>query len=201
MKTITQQTYDQIAPLFAETHGKMPESVFPELQKFLEIVPRNGLCLDLGCGPGRDIAWLESQQLKMVGADFSAGMLTEARKIVACPLAQMDMLSLGFANQSFNGLWCNAALLHLPKREAPHALKEMCRVLCNDGILGIAIQQGESEGLEINPYNNSGERFFARYNLDEMTRLLTENGFTVMAARVVESSNRTWLRFVAQVVR
>jgi hypothetical protein len=65
MKNITQATYDQIAPAFAELHGKMPESVLPELQKFLEIIPSGGLCLDLGCGHGRDMSWLESKHLKM----------------------------------------------------------------------------------------------------------------------------------------
>jgi ubiquinone/menaquinone biosynthesis C-methylase UbiE len=198
MKNITQATYDQIAPAFAELHGKMPESVLPELLKFLEAFPHSGICLDLGCGHGRDIAWLESQHLRMIGADLSTGMLIEARKIVTGSLIQMNMLSLGFADRSFDGIWCNAALLHLPKQEAPRALKEMRRVLRNDGILGIAIQQGDGEGLEVNPYNNAGERFFARYSMEEMSRLLAANGFAVLAARAVESSNRTWLRFVAK---
>jgi ubiquinone/menaquinone biosynthesis C-methylase UbiE len=162
---------------------------------------RGGLCLDLGCGTGRDLAWLTSQQLRVCGADFSVGMLAEARKIVTCPLAQMDMRALGFADNTFDGLWCNAALLHLPKLEAPRALQEMRRVLRKDGWLGVAVQQGASEGLELNPYTQAGERFFARYSMTEMTQLLSINGFIVMKALTEATPQRTWLRFMAQVVR
>ena len=199
MKTVTRQTYDQIAPYFAEYHGQMPENVRQDLQKFLTHVRPGGLCLDLGCGAGRDLAWFASQQAKVYGADFSLGMLAETRKFVACPLAQMDMRSLGFADQSFDGIWCNAALLHLPKNEAPVALREMRRVLRPDGILDIAVQKGEGEGLETNPYNQVGERFFARYSMDEITSMLAGNGFVVLETGVFEAPNRTWLRLIARV--
>jgi ubiquinone/menaquinone biosynthesis C-methylase UbiE len=201
VKSITQQTYDQIAPYFAGYNGQMPENVRQDLLEFLAHLPPNGRVLDLGCGTGRDLNWLEQHPLRLLGADFSIGMLAETRKIVACSLTQMDMRSLGFAARSFDGIWCNAALLHLPKTEAPRALREMRRVLCDDGILDIAVQKGEQEGLEINPYNHVGERFFARYSLDEMTGVLVETGFVVLEASVFEAPHRTWLRFVARVVR
>jgi ubiquinone/menaquinone biosynthesis C-methylase UbiE len=201
MKTITQVTYDQIAPSFAQVNTKMPENLIVEAQQFLNHIARNGLCLDLGCGAGRDSAWFGQHGLKMVGADFSIGMLAQSRKIVSCPLVQMDMRALGFANHSFAGIWCNASLLHLPKVEAPLALQEMYRVLCDDGILDLAVQQGEEEGLEINPYDGNAQRFFARYHLDEMSKLLAENGFVVLESETIPLPNRTWLRFVARVVR
>lgn len=200
MKSITEQTYDQIAPWFAEYNGQMPENVRQDLLEFLLRVPENGRVLDLGCGAGRDLAWLGQHSLRLVGADFSAGMLAEARKIVSFPLTQMDMRALGFSARSFDGIWCNAALLHLPKAQMPHALQEIRRVLRKGGILSVAVQEGEQEGLENNPYNQSGERFFARYSLEEMTDLLCRAAFNVLAARWTESDSHTWLRFVAQVV-
>jgi ubiquinone/menaquinone biosynthesis C-methylase UbiE len=198
MKSVTQATYDLIAPAFAQVNAQMPENMLAAAQKFLEVVPRNGLYLDLGCGAGRDMAWFTARHLNIMGADLSAGMLAEARKIVSCPLAQMDMLSLSFAEDSFAGIWCSAALLHLPKADAPLALREMHRILRKDGILDLAIQQGEGEGLEVNPYNSEGKRFFARYSPDEMSNLLARAGFTVFETETTSRGPRTWLRFVAR---
>ena len=113
MKNITRTTYDQIAPAFARINAEMSENVLLAARKFIEIVPKKELCLDLGCGTGRDIAWFEQHQLRMIGADFSAGMLVQAKRVTTRPLVQMDMRKLGFAEQVFSGIWCNAALLHL----------------------------------------------------------------------------------------
>ena len=198
MKNITRATYDKIAPEFARVNAEIPEHLRLDAQNFIKKLPQNGRCLDLGCGAGRDLAWFEQQGLNILGADLSTGMLAQTRKITTRPLVQMDMLNLGFANQSFSGVWCNAALLHLPKAKAPQALKEMRRILANGGILDLAVQAGDSEQFETNPYEAGlGERFFARYQADEMTHLLTTQGLIVLETEKV-FSHKEWLRFVAQ---
>jgi ubiquinone/menaquinone biosynthesis C-methylase UbiE len=199
MKNITQATYDKIAPVFAEAQASMSENLLAAAQKFMEYIPANGLCLDLGCGTGRDSAWFEQHELKIVGADFSMGMLAQARKATTRPLTQMDMRQLGFAQHIFAGLWCNAALLHLPKTEVPQVLTEMRRVLCPAGILDLSIQKGTGEQLEPNPYaSEQGQRFFARYDLPEITSLLETNGFVILETAEVTYHQRTWLRLIAQ---
>lgn len=199
MNNITRATYDQIAPVFAEIQAKMSENLLLAAQKFLEYIPKNGLCLDLGCGTGRDSAWFEHHQLKVIGTDFSMGMLAQARKTVTCPLAQMDMRQTGFAKQVFAGIWCNAALLHLPKAEVPQALSEMRRILCKDGILDLSIQKGTGEQFEPNPYaSEQGQRFFARYDLPEITKILETSGFVICESLETSYNQRTWLRLIAQ---
>jgi ubiquinone/menaquinone biosynthesis C-methylase UbiE len=199
MKDITQATYDQIAPTFAEVNAKISENMLLAAQNFLEYIPEKGLCLDLGCGTGRDSAWFEQHRLKMISADFSLGMLVQARQIASWPLVQMDMRQLGFADHVFAGIWCNAALLHILKTEAPLVLKEMNRVLCKDGILDLSIQKGMGEQFETNPYvSEQGQRFFARYDLPEITQLLETSGFTILETAEITFNKRTWLRFIAQ---
>ena len=198
MSIVTRSTYDTIASHFAEANRQMPGILRNDLQSFLSRVSGDRLCLDLGCGAGRDMAWLESQKLGMVGVDFSTGMLAEARKATAGPLFQMDMRSLAFADSTFDGIWCNAALLHLPKSEAAGSLQEMRRILRIDSILNLTIQQGNGEVWETNPYTWVGERFFARYSSDEMTAMLVTTGFSILDTRVIETSQKNWLRFAAK---
>jgi ubiquinone/menaquinone biosynthesis C-methylase UbiE len=141
--------------------------------------------------------WMESQGMKVVGVDLSAGMLAKARSKVQGNLVQMDMRRMAFADGCFDGVWCVASLLHLPKKEAPEALTEMARVLVHGGALLLSIQEGEGEGWEESRYFGAVQRFFARYGQSEAEKLLVEAGFSVLDRGQNHSPLRSWLQFLA----
>lgn len=91
------------------------------------------------------------------------------------------------------GVWCNAALLHLPKKEVPKALAEISRVLVPGGCFFLSIQKGCDEGLEISQ-NGNITRFFARYTAQEMERILEQAGFIVRYQEEYEYG-RAWIWF------
>ena len=192
-----QAAYDEIADEYAARYG----ADFPGLDdwraRFLGIVKEGKPLLEIGCGPGRDMAWLEAHGWPVVGVDLSAGMLARARAQVRGPLAQMDMRRLSFPANCFGGVWCLASLLHLPKADAPQALSEMWRVLTPGGALMLAIQEGEEEGWETNPYGRAVDRFFARYTQEEAEAMLIGAGFNVRERGRNESRVRVWLQFLA----
>jgi ubiquinone/menaquinone biosynthesis C-methylase UbiE len=177
---LNQNTYDQIAPLFAERNAAISGDLEAQALRLLERLPPGARILDLGCGPGRDLAWLEAHDRCVFGADLSRGMLRQARQVTRAPLCQMDMRSLGFPPAAFQGVWCCAALLHLPKNLLPGALAEIARVLVPGGFLSLTVQMGDGEGIEPVPYQNSLERFFARYQPSEMEFFLEQGGFTIL---------------------
>ncbi len=192
-----QTAYDQIAPHYAARNSEMREGLIDLAAQFLEIMNKPAHVLDLGCGAGRDMAWLEDHGTYVVGADLSTGMLSHARQLVRGPLVQADMTSLPFAVGSFNGIWCMASLLHLPKAEAPVALAEMKRVLLPGGALVLGLQEGDSESWEVNPYEGVQERFFARYKLEEAEDMLARAGFNVCYKDTNAAETRSWLRLIA----
>ncbi len=196
----TRSTYDHIAGRFAQLTAAMPAPVACAARALLDRLAADGLLLDLGCGPGRDLAWFEAQGARAIGADFSAGMLAEARKRTGFPLLQMDMRRLGFHDGSMQGIWCNAALLHLPRSEAALALKEMRRVLAPGGLLDLSVQQGSGEGCETASYADLEDvpRYFARYALDEMSGMISQAGFRVLHQDVTPDGAKTWLHYVAR---
>lgn len=187
-------TYDQVAASFAEANAAMPEMVAAAADQFLQMLPAAPCLLDVGCGPGRDAAWFETHGCGVTGADLSRGMLVHAHSIVHGPLIQAAMQSLPFRGATFDGLWCNAALLHLPKRDAPYALAECHRVLKPGGVLFISLQVGDGEVWESQSYGYDAPRFFARYSPEEATALLTCCGFAIHW----QDSSRYWLHFFAR---
>ena len=107
---------------------------------------------------------------------------------------QMPMQALAFCAGRFDGVWCCASLLHLPKHEAPGALREMRRALKLNGSLMLSIQAGNGEGWE-ESYVAGTSRFFARYTSNEMTALLAQSDFAVQAIELSQTGVRDWLSF------
>lgn len=189
--------YDAIAVQFEARHGVMPSELRAAAGRFLQQAGAGARVLDLGCGTGRDMAWLETLDASVVGADLSMGMLARAKRRVGGLLVKMDMRTLGFQGDRFQGVWCNAALLHLPKAEALVVLAEIRRVLAPGGTLFLSVQEGMGEGWETGPYGGV-ERFFARYNQSEMETLLISCGFRVLERTSTGAGERRWLSFLAR---
>jgi ubiquinone/menaquinone biosynthesis C-methylase UbiE len=188
--------YDRVAAEFAEKNAMMP-AVFLEVgPRFLALAGSGARILDVGCGAGRDLAWLSAQGADVVGGDLSTGMLAQARQHAAGRLVQLDMRRLPFGDGACGGIWSSASLLHLPKQDAPRSLAEMHRVLAPGGPLMLAIQEGEGEVWETWPYGTV-ERFFARYLPAEAEALLAAAGFAVRDRHAEQAPNRRWLRFLA----
>lgn len=188
---INRRTYDAIAASFAARRANMVGGLIEIITRLKARVPAGEWVLDLGCGAGRDLAWMEAAGMRAVGADLSAGMLAEARKITRAGLWQMEMRWLGFAGQCFAAVWCDAALLHLPKQQVPAALAEVARVLVPGGRFFVLVQQGSGEGLETNETEHA-TRFYARYQAEELAQLLEQAGFHIIEQGAYENG-RTWL--------
>jgi ubiquinone/menaquinone biosynthesis C-methylase UbiE len=153
------------------------------IRKMLDLIdsvePR---VLDVGCGDGRHCRIIDQEGGQAVGIDLSEGMLAEARKL--CPdidFHQMNMLSLAFEDDAFDGLWSSGSIYHVPKSVVLSVLSEFERILRPEGVLAMSFKLGTGEGIEDNPGSYAGlPRYFAYYTLEGMTWLLEEAGFSVV---------------------
>jgi ubiquinone/menaquinone biosynthesis C-methylase UbiE len=197
-----QTVYDQIAEEFADVSANMSPELIIAAEQFLSTVKSGALILDLGCGAGRDMAWFENQGATVVGLDLSAGMLAQARLRAQDSLVQANMRHLPFRTECFQGAWCCAAFLHLPKADAPHALARVHRVLAPGGTLFLSVQEGMGEGWECSTrYGKPVERFFARYRAEEMTALLVDGGFAIHDHTAESVGSRHWLNFLVTAIK
>ena len=200
---ITRETYEQVAPIYARISAIMGENLIADAEKFINLLEPsfgpNPNILDVGCGPGRDMAWFESHNIDVTGVDYTQAMLELARTQVRGSLVQADMRKLPFKTHSVDGIWCNASLLHLPKTDSPAVLLEFKRILKPAGILFLAVQEGDGEHLETRDVYGENQRFFARYSVPELTGLLEVAGFELLEHSTHETRDRIWIRFLARV--
>jgi ubiquinone/menaquinone biosynthesis C-methylase UbiE len=188
--------YDRIAAEYAAINAALPPALVDIGGRFLARLGPDGRVLDVGCGAGRDMAWMEAQGAQVTGVDLSPGMLAQAQRIVRGTLLLMDMCRLALPAEHFDGVWCCASLLHVPKVQAPLAVAEMRRVLVPGGMLFLGVQEGEGEVWETAPYGH-GARFFARYTPDEVAGVLSTAGFTMIEQGRGTAGTRRWLNVLA----
>lgn len=137
-----------------------------------------GRILDAGCGPGSDAAVFAERGLDVVGVDVTRSFLRDARRGVDGAFCRSDLRALPFEDAAFDGVWCCAALHHLPRADAPAALAEFQRVLAPGGVLFCTVKRGADAGFEPDHDHGGGDpRYFAYYTGDEFRALLADAGF------------------------
>ncbi len=92
-------------------------------------VPTGARVVDLACGTGDLCRDLAAVGARPVGADFSAGMLANAR--TDAPLVRADGARLPFATGVLDGLTCGFALRNFVDLDA--VFRECARILCPGG--------------------------------------------------------------------
>lgn len=136
--------------------------------------PAPFVLLDLGCGPGRDLAYFRSRGHEAVGLDGSPVFARMARAATGCEVLHQDFLSLSLPVARFHGVFANASLFHVPTQELPRVLRQLWSALRPRGVLFSSNPRGEdSEGF-------SGERYGAFHTLETWSTLVEAAGFDLI---------------------
>jgi SAM-dependent methyltransferase len=179
-KKLTIESYNKTA----EEYYKIVSSfeILPELEKFINLVKSKGYILDLGCGPGHHSRIFLENGFRIKGIDLSTEMIAIAEKEVPKGSFEvMDILDLKFENDSFDGIWSSASLLHIQKENLKSVLKELKRLLVKGGVLYISLKKGSgSEVLKDNRYGGV-DKYYVYYQHEEINSLLSSLGFEIIS--------------------
>jgi SAM-dependent methyltransferase len=126
--------------------------------------------LDLGCGPGRDLVGFRERGHEPVGLDGSARFVEMARA-TGCEVLHQDFLALALPPASFDGVFANASLFHVPTQELPRVLRELHAALRPRGVLFASNPHGRNEE------GRQGERYGAYHDLASWREFVTGAGF------------------------
>lgn len=101
--------------------------------------------LDLGCGPGRDLAAFRALGHEPVGLEGSPPLAAMAREHGGCEVWEQDFLALELPAARFDGIFANASLFHVPRSELPRVLRELRATLKPQGVLFASNPRGNNE--------------------------------------------------------
>ncbi len=141
----TLEHYDQRAAQFWE--GTRDHDVRQNIAALLRAIEGDPpfTILDLGCGPGRDLMAFAAMGHAPVGLDGSARFVAMARAHSGCEVWHQDLLSLQLPEARFDGIFANAVLFHVPSRDLPRVLRELCAALKPRGVLFSSNPRGGNE--------------------------------------------------------
>lgn len=194
----TIQTYDKYAQSWVTDHPQ--DDYRTILARIKNLVP-HGSVLEVGCGGGQDAEMLMAAGYDYLGTDAAKGMVRLASQnhpgINFQHLNLYDLASLG---RQFDIFWCNAVLLHIPKRRIDEALRAISAALKPGGIGLVSMKDGDKEIFEERMQSDREERrIFVHWSKDDFETVLKRNGFDVIYYEYVPKSERSkWHRFIVK---
>lgn len=127
--------------------------------------------LDFGCGPGRDLKYFSSLGHVATGLDACQEFCRMAREHSGCTVLQQNFLELKLIAASFDGVFANASLFHIPSDALRRVLAELRMALKPRGVLFCSNPHGHNEEVW------SGDRYACYFDLSTWREHLHASGF------------------------
>lgn len=159
MDAKTLATYDKQAADYANEWESQP--IGEDLHETIKTFFTHGPTIDVGCGSGRDAAWLNANGYPTVGVDASKGLLSQAHErhpeldLFYSALPELS----GVAQESFENVLCETVIMHLPIDLIEASVQKLLTLLKSQGILYLSWRVTEEEDRR-----DEGGRLYAAFD-------------------------------------
>jgi SAM-dependent methyltransferase len=193
MDDATLRAYDSGAAAFAQDWHEQPPPA--DLHAIARRFFRPGVTADIGCGSGRDVAWLSANGFPAVGYDPSAGLLAQARARypkLAFHSAALPALA-GVADASFANVLCETVIMHLPQDDLAPSIGRLLAILAPGGTLYLSWRVTRGTDLR-----DGHGRLYGAFDADVVRGALGGAEVLLDEEAISESSGKVIRRLVAR---
>jgi SAM-dependent methyltransferase len=190
----TLAAYDHGAAAFAQEWHAQPAPV--DLHDIVtNFFIRGGRTADIGCGSGRDVAWLNANGFAADGFDASEGLLTEARsRYPSLTFARAELPALeGIAADAYDNVLCETVIMHLDRALIAPSVRRMFDIAMPGGILYLSWRV--TDGAD---QRDAHARLYAAFDASLVRAELTTATLLVDEEVISASSGKTIHRIVAR---
>jgi ubiquinone/menaquinone biosynthesis C-methylase UbiE len=190
------ETYNRVAVAYSEqVYGLSAESALDValIDGFAARVIEGGggPVADVGCGPGRMSAYLQSLGIDSFGVDLSPGMIEVARELypeISFSVGSLHRLEVG--DEALAGVLAWYSIIHTPVDELDAVFTEFRRVLRPGGYLLLGLHVGSGVLRISQSYGHDVGVDLHLFCPDGIAELLDDAGFDVLATLVREPERR-----------
>ncbi|GJL55336.1 MAG: methyltransferase type 11 [Nitrospirales bacterium] len=194
----TIQSYEAQHEIYLHEWNARQYKVPLHLHNLIARVPKAGLILDVGCGPGQDTRYLRRQGFHVCGADLTWSFLQAAKaRAPRLPVVQADMRRLPFPLQTFDGIWAAASIIHLPKVQARTLLRKLFKLTKPGGWLALTVMYGREVGVPRQQW--IAGRYLAKWFKRELRHAVQTAAWDVCSIERVTHQERkgAWINVLA----
>ena len=184
----TLAAYDRDAAAFARDWHEQPAPT-----DLHDIVKRffvaGGATADIGCGSGREVAWLNVNGFPAKGFDASDGLLSEARRrYPQLEFAHAELPALGgVATDAFDNVLCETVIMHLDRALVPPSVRRMLEIVKPGGVFYLSwrVTEGDDQRDKHERLYAAFEPSLVRSELTAATILLDEESISASSGKKV----------------
>lgn len=197
------EIYNKIAEDWVSDHNK-DDWWQDGTDYFLSLLSKQSTVLDVGCGGGIKTRYISGKGYTVMGIDFSEKMIEIARREnPGIQFEIIDMYEVDKLEKTFDGIFVQAALLHIPKERVIEVITKLKGRLNDGGLLYIAVKGIKDDGIEEeikieNDYGYTYERFFSYFSLEELKGYLDRLGFLIIWEANKGSNQTTWVQIIGK---
>ena len=152
--------------------------------------------LDYGCGIGTEMAWLRKQGFLVEGVEGALEFVLAARRrCPGAPILHARFESVSLPTGRCDGIWCNAALIHVPPQELSRQLEKLSRALKPGGLLGLTLAWGRAKGFIRRDWIPG--RYIAAYSRREAVTLFRGWGVEMLKVTAGDGRQGRWIQLLA----
>jgi len=175
-----------------------------EVQKLLlQTFEKKSKLFEIGCGSGRDASFMTKNDFYVTAIDGSKNMIEEAKKIhpeLSQKLFHKTLPNDLEFNQTFDGIYSIATLMHLSENDLKNTLSKIYNLLNENGKFLMSVSLFRDDIDEIG-FDDKG-RFFLVLSFETWINLLENVGFKILDTKTnsdgLGRGGIEWLTLVAQ---
>ncbi|MGI0154984.1 MAG: class I SAM-dependent methyltransferase, partial [Thermoplasmata archaeon] len=140
-----------------------------------------------------------SERFRVTGVDISDVQIDRARSLV--PHARFlrgDMTQVAFPRETFGGVACLYALIHVPLDEQPGLLRRVHRWLAPGGLFLVTTGSTAWTGVEEGWLGSNTKMYWSHADARTYQRWFTEHGFRVLRRTLVPEGDARHALFLLQ---
>jgi SAM-dependent methyltransferase len=190
----TLAAYDRDAAAFATDwhEQRAPVDLYGIVER---LFIKGGLTADIGCGSGREVAWLNDHGFPAKGFDASEGLLAEARRrYPKLDFAHAELPELrGIAADAYDNILCETVIMHLDRAQIAASVRRLLDIVRPGGILYLSwrVTAGDDQ-------RDKHERLYAGFDVSLVLAELADATMLLDEEVVSASSGKTIHRVVVR---
>ncbi len=197
------ETYNLIAEDWNKDHDS-DDWWIAGTDKFVSFLKPGDLVLDVGCAGGIKSKYLTGKGMRTVGIDLSDKMIEIAkRQMPAGTFITMCLEEVDQLEYLFDGIYMQAVLLHIAKKDVEASLRKIIAKLKDGGYLFVAVKQKNAEGIEEevrteDDYGYPYQRFFSYFDASEVEEYMRKCGLEVVFSEVKAMRKTNWIQVIGR---